>query len=65
MEDHSFDFHCLVLHTKITSYPLLFLGSRIPGKVIEIMLLIEIMLVFDIIELDLYNVYRLFRQKKQ
>jgi hypothetical protein len=65
MEDHGFDVHCLVLHTKITNYSLLLLGSRIPGKVIEIMLLIEIVLVDDIIELDLHNVYRLFKQKKQ
>lgn len=65
MEDHSFDDHCLVLHTKITSYPLLLLGLRIRGEVIEIMLLIEIVFVFDIIELDLHNVYRLFKQKKQ
>lgn len=47
------------------SYFLLLLGSRIPGEVIEIRLLIEIVLVFDIIELDLDNVYRLFKQKKQ
>ena len=49
MEDHSFDVLCLVLHTTITSYLLLLLGSRIPGEVIEIRLLIEIVLVFDII----------------
>jgi len=65
VEDHGFDIHCYILHTKITNYPLLFLGIRIPGKVIEIMLLIEIVLVVEIIELDLHNVYRLFKQKKQ
>ena len=47
------------------SYSLLLLGSRIPGEVIEIRLLIKIVLAFDIVEFDLDNVYRLFKQKKQ
>ena len=65
MKDHRFDVYCWVLHTRITNYPLLLLGLRIPSEVIALRLLIEIVLVFDIIELKLHNVYRLFKQKKQ
>ena len=65
MKNYRFDVHCLVLHTISTKYPLLLLGLRIPSEVIAIRLLIEIVLVFDIIELELHNLYRLFKQKKQ